>query len=129
MTASASGSDAAGEAMHGENRPLQVLERLQEGGERRLILLRKPATSQGQAAGECADEPNLWLAPLRGQTMERESDRADFLQTGVVALLEARLLICVVSRRQLAAQGGKMLPQAIGAAPQAGRHGLQRRGW
>src|SRR5439155_19265353 len=42
-------------AEHRENRPLQVRERLQEGGERRLILLRKPATSQGQAAGEFAD--------------------------------------------------------------------------
>ena len=35
--------------------------------------------------------------------MERARNRADFLQTGVVALLEARLLIRLVPRRQLAA--------------------------
>ncbi|HLB76436.1 MAG TPA: hypothetical protein VJO72_05330, partial [Candidatus Dormibacteraeota bacterium] len=103
------------------------------------LLLPPQRTSQmSQRRDVCGITGDVaWSGKLFGHTvnggkdalrMERESDRADFLQTGVVALLEARLLIRVVPRRQLAAQGGKMLPQAIGAAPQAGRHGLQRRG-
>src|SRR5260370_39539071 len=49
---------------HGENGPLKVLERLQESFERRLILLAQPATSDGQATRQFADEPNVRLAPL-----------------------------------------------------------------
>ena len=68
-----------------------------------------------------------WSGKLRGHTvnggedalrMEREGDRADFLQTGLVALLEARLLIRVVSRGNLAAERGEMMPKAVGTAPQ-----------
>src|SRR2546425_9262647 len=79
-------------AEHRENRPLQVRERLQEGGERRLILLRKPATSQGQAAGEFADEPNLWLASnLVHPRTHRSEEHTSELQS--LAYLVCRLLL------------------------------------
>jgi len=62
-----------------ENRPLAVLQRCQKGFERGLILLAEPATAQRQAAGEFADEPNLRLAPLRRQAVERH-DQATLLR-------------------------------------------------
>src|SRR5207253_9788409 len=44
--------------------------------ERGLILLRKPATAQGDAAGEFTDEPNLWLTSLGRQAIEGDNQAA-----------------------------------------------------
>src|SRR5437899_2724149 len=46
---------------HGENGPLEVLQRLQESFERRLILLAQPATAKRQSRRQLANAPNLWL--------------------------------------------------------------------
>ena len=63
-------------AEHGENRPLQMLQRGQEGFECGLILLAQPATAQGQAARKLADEPNLRLTPLGRQAVECHNQAA-----------------------------------------------------
>ena len=55
---------------HRQNRPLELLERSEEGLESGLIWLGKPAAAQRQAAGELADEPNLRLSPLRRKAIK-----------------------------------------------------------
>jgi hypothetical protein len=63
-------------AEHGQDGPLEVLQRCQKGFERGLILLAEPATAQCQATGECADQPQLGLTPLRSQAVERHNQAA-----------------------------------------------------
>lgn len=81
--------------------------------------------------------PNIaWSGELRGDTgaggedtlrVERMGYRADLLQEGLAALHEAGVLIGLVPGRNLAAQGGEMMPQAIGTAPQFRCHHIH--GW
>ncbi len=63
-------------AEHGQDGPLEVLQRFQKGFKRGLILLAEPATAQRQATGEFADAPNLGLAPLRSQAIEGHDQAA-----------------------------------------------------
>jgi len=63
-------------AEHGQDGPFEVLQRLQKGFERGLILLAEPATAPRQATGEFTDEPNLGLAPLRRQAVEGHDQAA-----------------------------------------------------
>jgi hypothetical protein len=63
-------------AKHGQNGPLQMLQRFQKGFERGLILLAELATAQCHATGECADAPNVGLAPLRRQAVESHDQAA-----------------------------------------------------
>lgn len=59
--------------------------------------------------------------------VEREGDRADFLQACVAALQEAGVLIRMVPRGNLAAERREMMPEAVGAAPQSRCHRVQGR--
>src|SRR5207249_3566559 len=83
-------------AEHGQNGPLEVLQRFQKGFERGLILLAEPATAQSQATGEFADEPNLGLAPLRSQAVESHDQAALLLGN----LGQAIAVLPLVARQQ-----------------------------
>jgi len=60
----------------GQNRPLQVRERLQKGFERGLVLRSQPATASGEAAGELPDAPDGRLARLGRHAVEGHEQAA-----------------------------------------------------
>src|SRR6266516_1655707 len=71
----------------------------QKGFERGLILLAEPATAQRQATSECANEPNLGLAPLRSQAIEGHDQAA--LLRGNLGQVVAVLPLVAGQERQI----------------------------